>query len=147
MIDLQGITKSYTTGQHSLQVLTGVDMSVYAGELVAIMGSSGSGKSTLLNILGLLDAYDGGTYRLAGKEMAGLSERRAAEMRREMLGFALVLPKGASQGAHGQGACFARTGRTARLGKSFAIPNERRTKTARGHCPGLGSTASGHPCG
>ena len=87
MIELQSITKSYTTGSQSLQVLKGVDMQVSSGELVAIMGSSGSGKSTLLNILGLLDAYDGGMYRLAGKEMAGLSERRAAEMRREMLGF------------------------------------------------------------
>ena len=52
-----------------------------------IVWSSGSGKSTLLNILGLLDAYDGGQYRLDGKDMAGLSERRAAELRREMLGF------------------------------------------------------------
>ena len=87
MIELQSITKSYTTGSQSLQVLKGVDMQVSAGELVAIMGSSGSGKSTLLNILGLLDAYDGGQYRLDGKDMAGLSERRAAELRREMLGF------------------------------------------------------------
>jgi len=87
MIELQSITKFYTTGSQSLQVLKGVDMQVSAGELVAIMGSSGSGKSTLLNILGLLDAYDGGQYRLDGKNMAGLSERRAAELRREMLGF------------------------------------------------------------
>ena len=87
MIELQSITKSYTTGSQSLQVLKGVDIQVSAGELVAIMGSSGSGKSTLLNILGLLDAYDGGHYRLDGKDMAGLSERRAAELRREMLGF------------------------------------------------------------
>ena len=87
MIDLQGITKSYATGTQSLQVLKGVDMHVASGELVAIMGSSGSGKSTLLNILGLLDAYDGGQYRLDGKDMAGLGERRAAELRRVMLGF------------------------------------------------------------
>lgn len=87
MIHLEKITKSYSAGAQSLQVLKGVDMSVDKGELVAIMGSSGSGKSTLLNILGLLDAYDGGSYLLDGKDMAGLNERRAAELRREMLGF------------------------------------------------------------
>ena len=87
MIDLLGITKTYTTGAQSLQVLKGVDLAVGTGELVAIMGSSGSGKSTLLNILGLLDGYDEGGYLLDGKNMGQLTERRAAELRREMLGF------------------------------------------------------------
>ncbi|MCP3939301.1 MAG: ABC transporter ATP-binding protein, partial [Actinomycetia bacterium] len=68
-------------------VLKGIDLTIEAGELTAIMGSSGSGKSTLLNILGLLDDYDSGEYRLDGKLMQGLSETKAAVYRSRWLGF------------------------------------------------------------
>jgi len=87
VIKLQGIRKSYQTGAQSMEVLKGIDCSIAAGELVAIMGSSGSGKSTLLNVLGLLDDFDAGTYHLDGQDMSGLSEKQAARYRSEFLGF------------------------------------------------------------
>ncbi len=74
-------------GATSLPVLRNIDLSVRAGEFVAIMGSSGSGKSTLLNVLGLLDSYDSGAYRLAGERIERLSERRAAHYRNRFIGF------------------------------------------------------------
>lgn len=87
MIKLQNITKSYTTGQNTLQVLKGIDLDIQEGEFVSIMGSSGSGKSTLLNILGILDEYDGGTYTLDGTLMKNLSQKQAAQFRNRFLGF------------------------------------------------------------
>jgi len=87
MIKLQNITKSYTTGQNTLQVLKGIDLDIREGEFVAIMGSSGSGKSTLLNILGILDEYDGGSYTLDGTLMKDLSQTQAAQYRNRFLGF------------------------------------------------------------
>ena len=87
MIKLKNITKSYTTGYTSLQVLKGIDLNIEEGEFVSIMGSSGSGKSTLLNILGILDEYDGGEYTLDGTLMKDLSQKQAAIYRNQFLGF------------------------------------------------------------
>ncbi|MGB0917621.1 MAG: ABC transporter ATP-binding protein [Flavobacteriales bacterium] len=87
MIELSGIRKSYQVGQNSLDVLKGIDLTINEGELVSIMGSSGTGKSTLLNIIGILDNYDSGTYKLSNTLIQNLSERKAAKYRNQLLGF------------------------------------------------------------
>jgi len=87
MIRLEGVHKSYVTGKSKLHVLKGIGLSIEAGELVSVMGSSGSGKSTLMNVLGLLDDYDEGSYRFDGMLVKGLSETRAAQLRRQWVGF------------------------------------------------------------
>jgi len=87
VIDLQDIQKYYRTGDQSVHVLKGVNLHIREGELVSIMGSSGSGKSTLLNILGILDAFDSGTYLLDGKPVSKMGEGEAAQLRNRMLGF------------------------------------------------------------
>ena len=87
MISLQNIHKSYYLGQNRLHVLKGINLEIRKGEMVAIMGASGSGKSTLLNILGILDNYDEGEFKLDGTLMKNLSESQAAYYRNKMLGF------------------------------------------------------------
>jgi len=87
MISLNNVHKSYVTGSNSLHVLKGIDLEISQGEFVSIMGSSGSGKSTLLNILGILDGYDDGSYYLNGTVIKDMSEKKAAQLRNEMVGF------------------------------------------------------------
>ena len=88
MISLRNIHKSYNLGQpNELHVLKGIDLDIEDGEFVSIMGASGSGKSTLLNILGILDNYDEGEYRLAGQLIKSQSETEAAKLRNELIGF------------------------------------------------------------
>ncbi len=87
MIELSGIRKSYRIGKNSLDVLKGIDLTINEGELVSIMGSSGTGKSTLLNIIGILDNYDSGTYKLDNTLIKNLSETKAAKYRNKLLGF------------------------------------------------------------
>ena len=87
LIDLKNIVKSYKNGDQELQVLKGVDLKVYDGEFLAIMGPSGSGKSTLMNIIGLLDRPTSGDFALNGKQVEELKEKELAKVRNEEIGF------------------------------------------------------------
>lgn len=87
LISLKNIVKSYKNGDQELQVLKGINLEVYEGEFVAIMGPSGSGKSTLMNIIGLLDRSTSGDYSLNGKKVETLSDRHLASVRNKEIGF------------------------------------------------------------
>ena len=86
LLHLKDVNKTYQ-GAQPLHVLKGINLDIEKGEFVSIMGASGSGKSTLLNILGILDNYDSGEYRLNDVLIRDLSETRAAEYRNKMIGF------------------------------------------------------------
>ncbi len=87
LIELSAITRSFVTGEVETRVLHGIDLEIYPGEFVAIMGASGSGKSTLMNILGCLDRASSGTYRFMGEDVAGFDRDELARLRREAFGF------------------------------------------------------------
>ncbi len=88
LIDLRNIRKSYGGGDSpQVDVLRGIDLSIHAGEFVAIVGASGSGKSTLMNILGCLDRPTSGEYLFAGENVAQLDSDELAWLRREAFGF------------------------------------------------------------
>jgi putative ABC transport system ATP-binding protein len=87
LIELTGITKTLKGQDEPRTILAGVDLSVHAGDSVAILGRSGSGKSTLLSLLGLFDRADGGQYLLAGRDITRLPERKAAALRSAEFGF------------------------------------------------------------
>jgi putative ABC transport system ATP-binding protein len=87
LIELREIRKVYDTGAIQVEALRGVDLSVAENEFLAIVGPSGSGKSTLMNIIGCLDTATGGSYRLRGEEVAGLSVDRLADIRNRRVGF------------------------------------------------------------
>ncbi len=88
MLELHGITKSYNHGKpNEINVLRGVDLTLAAGEVVALVAPSGAGKSTLLHIAGLLDTADSGTVLINGVDMTGQSDRKRTNVRRNGVGF------------------------------------------------------------
>ena len=87
LIALTGVTRTYGDGGLAVRVLHGIDLNIYEGEFVAIVGQSGSGKSTLMNILGCLDRPSTGTYRFMGRDVSTLDSDALAQLRREDFGF------------------------------------------------------------
>ena len=97
IIDASGLTKVYGANGTAVHALRGIDLTVAAGEFVALIGPSGSGKSTLMAILGCLDSPTAGSYRFDGERVDGLSGGALARIRNEKIGFVFqnynLLPK------------------------------------------------------
>jgi putative ABC transport system ATP-binding protein len=87
VLKLTGLYKNYQPGDQVVHALHPLDLTIQAGEYVAITGSSGSGKSTLLNMLGLLDSASGGRYELDGQDVSALSDDKQSRIRSEKIGF------------------------------------------------------------
>lgn len=87
-IELTGIVKRFYIGKpHELEILHGIDLTVYKGEFVSIVGASGSGKSTLMNIIGVLDRPTEGEYRLDGLDISALKDQELSRIRNQKIGF------------------------------------------------------------
>lgn len=87
VMELKDVSKTYVQGGQQIKALDHVTLTVERGEFLAVVGRSGSGKSTLMNMLGCLDTPTQGSYVFAGEEVAGLSDRRLAEIRNRKIGF------------------------------------------------------------
>ncbi|HOY65932.1 MAG TPA: ABC transporter ATP-binding protein [Candidatus Ozemobacteraceae bacterium] len=87
VLEAQGLTKSYRRGSETVHALSGVDLTIRAGEMVSILGPSGSGKTTLINLLSCLDAPDAGVLSIAGRSVSGLGEEALTEVRRGRIGY------------------------------------------------------------
>jgi lipoprotein-releasing system ATP-binding protein len=87
ILSCQGVKKSFSQGDQSVEILHGIDLDLKEGEIVAIIGPSGAGKSTLLHLLGLMEAPTSGTLKIQGVEVQSLSPKQRARLRNEYIGF------------------------------------------------------------
>lgn len=87
LLEVKNLTREFPAGESTVQILKGINLEIYPGELVAIVGQSGSGKSTLMNILGCLDKPTKGSYKVKGRETRELEADELAQLRREYFGF------------------------------------------------------------
>lgn len=87
VIEMLNIHKSYGKGESQVNVLKNVSLTVGTGEFVAVLGPSGSGKTTLMNLIGLIDTFDSGTYQIDGIDISSQSDRAAARIRNQKIGF------------------------------------------------------------
>ena len=87
LICIRGLTKAYRRGEQDIAVLLGIDLDVYSGDFIALMGPSGSGKSTLLNLVAGIDKPSSGTIEIGGVDIATLSEGELADWRAQHVGF------------------------------------------------------------
>jgi putative ABC transport system ATP-binding protein len=87
IIDASGVRKRYDAGRNKIDALKDLTLQVHRGEVVAVMGPSGCGKTTLLNCLSGLDVIDGGTIRIAGKDLSELTDNQKTDFRAREMGF------------------------------------------------------------
>ena len=87
LVSVRGVVKEFLSGEEIRQILKGVDLDIYPGELVVVLGESGCGKSTLLNIIGGMDRMTEGAVIVEGKDMSSPTEQELTEYRREYVGF------------------------------------------------------------
>lgn len=87
LVEMKDVTRVYTSGDHELKALDGVNLSLEEGKFIVVLGPSGAGKSTLLNLLGGLDSPTSGTITVDGRDISKLSGDELAEYRAEKVGF------------------------------------------------------------
>ena len=87
LIELTNITKTFKRGKQETTILKGLDLKIYEGEFIMIMGKSGSGKTTLMNLIGFLDRVSTGSYTFRGEDVSSLNENKKSDYRNTFFGF------------------------------------------------------------